>query len=54
VYDDNNKKVNGGPSYFDYLNNMGAGDVRLNTESEDTMDFINRVVNDRNKDSKIP
>ena len=28
-----------------HLNNIGAADIRLNTESEDTMDFVNRIVN---------
>ena len=32
---------------------MGAGEVRLNTETENTMDFIDRIVNNKQKDEPV-
>lgn len=41
-------------NYLDQLNQLGAGDVRLNTEGEDTMDFVERIVNGKKKEVNIP
>lgn len=37
-----------GNTYLDNLKNLGAGDVRLETESAvDTMDFVNKIVGNK-------
>ncbi|CDW82483.1 UNKNOWN [Stylonychia lemnae] len=46
-------KQNNGYSYFEQLRDLGAGNVRLDTQSnEDTMDFIERIVNGGEKKPK--
>lgn len=43
-----------GGAYLDHLNQLGAADVRLETESAiDTMDFVNKIVQGR-KPGELP